>query len=134
MIKSWCWLIHLERAIIMNRTGLSTLAMSSVHYRQTSDVRPRCDEKSTRSSFRSIRGDQSLAVLLDPHLLSTQLFLSFVKGIGVLGDGATAIDFALDQGRIFQHPNNLIPYKLVQMVLPDRTIRAHRSAQSAITI
>src|ERR1043165_4722534 len=55
MIKSWCWLIHPERAIIMNRTGLSTLAMSSVHYRQTSDVRPRCDEKSTRSSFRSIR-------------------------------------------------------------------------------
>src|ERR1051326_441645 len=44
MIKSWCWLIHPERAIIMNRTGLSTLAMSSVHYRQTSDVRPRCDQ------------------------------------------------------------------------------------------
>src|ERR1044071_7953288 len=59
MIKSWCWLIHPERAIIMNRTGLSTLAMSSVHYRQTSDVRPRCDEKSTRSSFRSIRDSEA---------------------------------------------------------------------------
>src|ERR1051326_130025 len=61
MIKSWCWLIHPERAIIMNRTGLSTLAMSSVHYRQTSDVRPRCDEKSTRSSFRSIRLPDAIA-------------------------------------------------------------------------
>jgi hypothetical protein len=49
-----------------------------------------------------IGGDQTLAVLLNPHLLPTQLLLSLAKRVGVPSNGATAIDLALHPSRIFQ--------------------------------
>jgi len=51
--------------------------------------------------------------------------LSFAKRVCVSRDSLTAINLVLDQGRIFQEPDDLIPYKFIQIILPDRTIRKH---------
>jgi len=39
---------------------------------------------------------------------------------------AAAVDFALDETRIFQKPDDLAPYELIKIIVSDWPIRAKR--------
>src|SRR5215472_4828613 len=63
-----------------------------------------------------------------------QLLLTAAEWIGVAGHLPTPVNFLLHQRRIFQQSDDFIPNKLIQIILSDRAVRAHRPFEPTIPI
>ena len=46
----------------------------------------------------------------------------------------SSIDFGLQQRVVLQQADDLIPYKLIQVILPDRSVRAQRAFELTVSI
>ena len=81
-----------------------------------------------------VSSHQTFSALFQSGLLAMQLFFTPTEWIGIAGRLLTAVDFRLHQRRIFEQMDDLVPNQLVQIILSDRTVRAHRPFQPTMPI
>lgn len=73
-------------------------------------------------------GDQQpVHALGQPCVISVQLVFALFQGVGILGRFQPAVQFLLDDGGIFQQPQELVPDHRIQIVLAHWRIFANRS-------
>ena len=80
-------------------------------------------------------GDQQpVHALGQPCVISVQLVFALLQGVGIPGRIQPAVQFLLDDGGIFQQPQEFVPDHRIQIVLAYRRIVANRSFEMTISI
>ena len=77
-----------------------------------------------------ISGEQPLDTLASPCQFPLQRLFALLGRIGIARCGEPAIEFLLDQRRIFEKPNDLGPDDAIQKILARRSVIAQRAAES----
>ncbi len=87
-----------------------------------------CAQVVERDQLLLVGGDQPLHAIAQPSLLAGEVLDVLAAGIGLPGRVEPTIEFDLDEGRVVEQANDLVPHERIQLVL--RTTRARTSRRT----